>query len=124
MLASTLRHHLVGGGKGGNHDDMVAQQSKDAIIYVTVSTCKHTLWEKVFDKGILCDIKLIMSYKMNKKLRYEEKVDMSYVCPQVEWYSTSYLLCNLHHNVSVFLNEGSALVNEFVSIDTFQRNYI
>ena len=43
MLASNLRHHLVGGGKGGNHDDLVAQQSKDAIIYVTVSTDKHTL---------------------------------------------------------------------------------
>ena len=38
MMASSLRHHLVGAaGKGGNHDDMVAQQSKDAIIYVTVS---------------------------------------------------------------------------------------
>ena len=38
MMASSLRHHLVGAaGKGGNHDDMVVQQSKDAIIYVTVS---------------------------------------------------------------------------------------
>ena len=46
MLASTFRHHLVGGGKGGNHDDMVAQQSKDAIIYVTVSIRKHMLWGK------------------------------------------------------------------------------
>jgi len=37
MMASSLRHHLVGAaGKGGNHDDMVAQQSKDAIIYVTI----------------------------------------------------------------------------------------
>jgi len=36
MMADSLRHHLVGAGKGGNHDDMVAQQSKDAIIYVTI----------------------------------------------------------------------------------------
>ena len=42
MMASSLRHHLVGAGKGGgNHDDMVAQQSKDAIIYVTVSIRSH-----------------------------------------------------------------------------------
>ena len=56
MMASSLRHHLVGtAGKGGNHDDMVAQQSKDAIIYVTVSiialqTCygkKSSLWRDI-----------------------------------------------------------------------------
>ena len=37
IMAGSFRHHLVGGGKGGNHEDMVAQQSKDAIVYVTVS---------------------------------------------------------------------------------------
>ena len=48
MMASSLRHHLVGAaGKGGNHDDMVAQQSKDAIIYVTVSIIEsHTYYGK------------------------------------------------------------------------------
>ena len=46
MMASSLRHHLVGAaGKGGNHDDMVAQQSKDAIIYVTVSTISRNSLE-------------------------------------------------------------------------------
>ena len=40
-MAGSFRHHLVGGGKGGNHEDMVAQQSKDAIVYVTVSISWH-----------------------------------------------------------------------------------
>ena len=50
MLAGSLRHHLVGSGKGGNHDDMVAQQSKDAIIYVTVSKLIPTIFLKIFDR--------------------------------------------------------------------------
>ena len=54
MMASSLRHHLVGGGKGGNHDDMVAQQSKDAIIYVTVSIRLHnsSRMKELFDNVI------------------------------------------------------------------------
>ena len=55
MMAGSLRHHLVGSGKDGNHDDMVAQQSKDAIIYVTVSTLLQTINYK-------CSIRCISWY--------------------------------------------------------------
>ena len=41
MIANTLHHHLGGIGGQLGHDDMVAQQSKDAIIYVTVSHFIH-----------------------------------------------------------------------------------
>ena len=61
MMASSLRHHLVGtAGKGGNHDDMVAQQSKDAIIYVTVSIIEsHSCYERKTSFAVrYCHIRL------------------------------------------------------------------
>jgi len=36
MIANTMHHHLGGMHGQLGHDDMVAQQSKDAIIYVTI----------------------------------------------------------------------------------------
>ena len=47
-----MRHHLSSGvGSAGDaHDDIVAQQSKDAIVYVTVRTFSGKLQQRPYVK--------------------------------------------------------------------------